>query len=459
MSTSTATKSFWKREFEHYPNSGQRLAMLVLAIIATIALYYQSALLGAVFPLMITSLGISLQAFTYVVIVLVVLGALASLFGNFADRFGRVRFVIGGLLFASLITLATSFAPNAVTFYILYCLLGFVEGVILVASPALVRDFSPRVGRATALGFWTIGGTGGNVIAPFVFSLTFPLFHTWQSQFVIAAIVGLIVTALCFFFLRDLSPQLRAQVIDTARESEAIDAHAKDVDVDAAMRNPWRQVLRPRIVFSVIGFSVSLIIYFAAQNYFPTYLNLVLKFPLAEADGLVSFFFFMSIAFAILAGIASDLTLVRKPFLLAGAIIAIVGVVLFIAQMGQTPNVLLMGAVLLLITAGISIYNVPWLAAYTETIEDINPGLVGTGMALYGFFIRVVVIAATFGFSFVVATNGNWLAWWWVSIAGLVVFLPVSLTVAGYWTRGKALAAIRAHEEAEGLTVPSGSAY
>jgi sugar phosphate permease len=289
-----------------------------------------------------------------------------------------------------------------------------------------------------------------------VFSLTYPLFHTWQSQFVIAAIVGLIVTALCFLFLRDLSPQLRAQVIDTARESQAVEAHAKDVDIEAAMRNPWRQVLRPRIIFSVIGFSVSLIIYFAAQNYFPTYLNLVLKFSLPQADGLVSFFFFMSIAFAILAGIASDLALVRKPFLLAGAIVAIVGVVLFISRMGQPPDVFLMGVILLLITAGISIYNVPWLAAYTETIEDINPALVGTGMALYGFFIRVVVVASTLGFSFVVATHGNWLAWWWVSIAGLVVFLPVSLTVAGYWTRGQARAAIRAHEAAEGLTPSSG---
>src|SRR5690348_7226377 len=96
---SAATRSFLRnREFAHYPTSSQRLAMLVLAIVATIALYYQSALLGAVFPLMITSLGISLQAFTYVVIALVVLGALASLFGNLADRFGRVRFVTGGLL-------------------------------------------------------------------------------------------------------------------------------------------------------------------------------------------------------------------------------------------------------------------------------------------------------------------------------------------------------------------------
>ena len=32
---------------------------------------------------------------------------------------------------------------------------GLVEGICLVATPALIRDFSPQVGRATAMGFWT----------------------------------------------------------------------------------------------------------------------------------------------------------------------------------------------------------------------------------------------------------------------------------------------------------------
>ncbi len=108
------------------------------------------------------------------------------------------------------------------------------------------------------------------------------------------------------------------------------------------------------------------------------------------------------------------------------------------------------------LSVGIGCYNVTWLAAFTETVEDINPALVGTGMALYGSVIRVVVVAASLGFSFVVGAAGNWLAWWWVAVAGVVVFIPVSFTVAGYWTRGRARAAIRAREAAEGLNVASG---
>ncbi len=32
-----------------------------------------------------------------------------------------------------------------------------VEGIILVATPALIRDFSPQVGRGAAMAFWTMG--------------------------------------------------------------------------------------------------------------------------------------------------------------------------------------------------------------------------------------------------------------------------------------------------------------
>ena len=41
--------------------------------------------------------------------------------------------------------------------------IGFVEGVILVATPAMIRDFSPQVGRASAMGFWTLGPVPGSL--------------------------------------------------------------------------------------------------------------------------------------------------------------------------------------------------------------------------------------------------------------------------------------------------------
>ena len=49
-----------------------------------------------------------------------------------------------------------------------------MEGICLVATPALIRDFSPQVGRATAMGFWTSGPVIGSLIVSVVGSATIP---------------------------------------------------------------------------------------------------------------------------------------------------------------------------------------------------------------------------------------------------------------------------------------------
>ena len=455
---SSSQNRFWSRTIDHYPGTGQRIWLLVLSILATIGLYYQVFVLPSVFPLIFKSLGLSLTAFADAVIFTSLLGAVAAVIGgSLTDRFGRVNFVLVGLVVSAVISFLIATATSAIEFFILFVLLGFVEGIVLVASPALVRDFSPRLGRAAALGFWTVGPTGGQVVATLVFSLTYHIFGSWQSQYILAAVVALIISVICFFFLRDLSPQLRAQVMETTRETETLEARSKDVDVEAAMRNPWRQILRPALVFSVAAFSVSLLIFFAAQNYFTTYLNLIFKFSLADANALVSLFFFVGVIAAVLAGILSDLTLVRKPYILGGAVVALVSTLIFISRTGQPTTVVLMGAILVILSIGIGCYNVTWLAAFSETVEDINPALVGTGMGLYGSVIRVVVVLASLGFSLVVGNSGNWLAWWWICALGLVVFLPVVFTLHGYWTTKRSREAIREREAAEGLPVASGS--
>ncbi|MER7982778.1 hypothetical protein [Streptomyces sp. NPDC095817] len=34
-------------------------------------------------------------------------------------------------------------APDKTTYLVLFCALYFIEGIVLVATPALIRDFSP----------------------------------------------------------------------------------------------------------------------------------------------------------------------------------------------------------------------------------------------------------------------------------------------------------------------------
>ena len=100
-----------------------------------------------------------------------------------------------------------------------------------MATPALIRDFSPQVGRATAMGFWTSGPVLGSLIVAVVGSATIPAVVTdprfWTHEYRICGIAGLVVFVIAFVGLRELSPQLRDQLMVTMRDRALIEARAK----------------------------------------------------------------------------------------------------------------------------------------------------------------------------------------------------------------------------------------
>lgn len=74
--------------------------------------------------------------------------ALASLAGGICDRYGRANVVTAGVLLCALVCLFGF--PNVDSGWgvgILYSLLGSIEGTVLVAAPALIRDFRPPPAR------------------------------------------------------------------------------------------------------------------------------------------------------------------------------------------------------------------------------------------------------------------------------------------------------------------------
>jgi len=447
---STLQVGFKQRVLEHYPSNGQRIWYLALAVIATIILYYESYVLPSVAPLVLQSFSLSLSTYTRLLLLGNLIGAVSAIFGSLSDRVGRSNLIVYGLLLTALGTLAISLASTLWAFFALVVVLGFIEGIILVATPALVRDFSPRLGRALAMGFWTVGPVGGSVLATVMAKSTLPIYGSWQSQYVFAGIVGLVVFLLCFLFMRELSPGLRDQIMNSLKERDLVESRASSIDVEHAIEHPWRQMLHPRLIISAFGISVYLLIYYAAVGFFPLYLNSIFKIPLAQANGLVSVFWVVNVVAAILVGFFSDRILVRKPFMLFGGLSTIVVTWLFLSRIGVPTSNGLMTIFLSLFGITIAIGYVTWMAAYTETVEDINPALVATGLAVEGFILRLVVVLSTLAFSFVVsnqADGSQWATWWWVCIAGLVVFIPTIFVASGYWQPARNRAAVLAQQQ------------
>ena len=111
----------------------------------------------------------------------------------------------------------------------------------------------------------------------------------------------------------------------------------------------------------------------------------------------------------IVFGVLSDLLKVRKPIMLVGAVGSIVMLVLL--HPAGRPPVHQLHTQIILLEVLLAVVHLarryaPWMAGYTEMVEAKNPALVGTGLALWGWILRLTV-ASSFIFLPVVVTSVN----------------------------------------------------
>jgi len=251
----------WDRELSRFPSERQRYVSLGIVVLTTIVLYYQLYLSGGVATDVIRDLHMSFVYYVNISVVGYLLGAGAAFLAGLADRYGRANIVTVGLALTGL--LCAFVLPNVHTrlaFGAVYVAIGFVEGIVLVATPALVRDFSPQLGRASAMGFWTLGPVLGSLVVSVVVSSSSST-STWQHQYLISGIIGLVVFAVALVGLRELSPRLRDQLMVSSKDRALIEARAQGLDLGEALRRPFRQMLKLDILGSAFAISVFLITY------------------------------------------------------------------------------------------------------------------------------------------------------------------------------------------------------
>jgi hypothetical protein len=339
------------------------------------------------------------MTFSFYVVILAfgnLLGAFGSLFAGLADRWGRANLVVGGLLLTAVFTaFILPAATNKWVFGTETFAISIIEGICLVATPALIRDFSPQVGRATAMGFWTSGPVLGSLIVAVVGSATIPAIvpdtRFWTHEFLICGIAGLVVFLIALVGLKELSPQLRDQLMVTMRDRALIEARAKGIDIEAALRQPFRQLLKPDVVISAIAVSVMLLVYYTAVAFSVIYLTTIFGFSVKDANGLGNWNWGFNVIAVILIGVISDRVRVRKPFMVLGGVGAAVMIVVYLMEAGHHPSYYTLAIELALLSFALGVAYAPWMASYTETVEARNPALIATGLAIWGWIIRVVV--------------------------------------------------------------------
>ena len=392
----------WRRQVQAYPDTRPRIVYLAITVLATITLYYELYVSASVSTLILTKLNMS---FTFFVVTLAfgnLIGAFGSLLAGLTDRLGRANLVVGGLLLTGVfVAFVIPAATSEWFFAIATFVVGLVEGICLVATPALIRDFSPQVGRATAMGFWTSGPVVGSLIVAVVGSATIPtVVHNpgiWTHQYRICGIAGLIVWLVALVGLRELSPRLRDQLMVTIRDRALVEARAKGLsqtDIQSALSHPFRQLLKPDIVISAFAVSVMLLIYYTAVAFAVIYLTTVFGFSVKNANGLGNWNWGFNVIAVLAVGILSDRFRVRKPFMVIGGVVAAVMTVVYLEQAGHHPGYYTLAIMLAVLSLGLGVAFTPWMASFTETVEARNPALTATGLAIWGWIQRVVVFVS-----------------------------------------------------------------
>jgi MFS family permease len=385
--------ALWKRQLTSYPSTVPRMAYLGIVVLTTIILYYLYYVEGAVTPLMLPYYHMSFLYFLYLLVVSNAIGAFTAFIGGLSDKIGRANLTIYGTLTVGLIQLLA--VPNIHSrfgFAVAYCVIGFVEGIILVSTPALIRDFSPQMGRASAMGFWALGPTVGSLAASIVATRTLVHLHPWQDQFIISGVVCMVVVAIAFVGLRELSPQLRDQLMVSDNERALVDARARGIDTEKAAAHPLREMMRLDLIASSLGISVFLLIYFASVSVLTLYWVVIFNRTTADANGINTWYWAIDAVTLVLVGVLSDRLRVRKPFMLVGGTAAIVVTMLMIAQVDH-PHTGYYGNVTVAVLLGLAIgcAYTPWMASYTEQVEAHNPALSAHGLAVWGWILRIVV--------------------------------------------------------------------
>ncbi|MER5668818.1 MFS transporter [Streptomyces mirabilis] len=388
----------YRRDLADYPPTGRRMAYLAIVVITTVVLYYMLYIQYAVATSIITHFDMTYRYFVWVSVIGNAIGAFASLVAGLADRWGRANLVVYGLLIAALLVFfGLPNAANKTTYLVLFALVSFIEGIVLVATPALIRDFSPQLGRATAMGYWTMGPVIGSLVVTTVTSNTLDS-ATWQDELRYSAIAGFVVFVVAIFALRELSPALRDQIMVSLRDRALVEARAKGLDTEAVRRGEWRQMMRLDVLGSAFAIAVFLLLYYAAVGNFVVYFATTFGYSEQRTNALANWYWGANAIALVLVGLLSDRLKVRKPFMIVGAVGSVVVTAIFATRATHLTTDYYTFAWLFV---GIGVFSgiayAPWMASFTETVEKHNPAATAAGLAVWGWTVRIVVaVSAAF---------------------------------------------------------------
>jgi len=278
--------------------------------------------------------------------------------GIIADRIGRVKMIVTGMILFSISSLMLVFVKDLLQFSLARMIEGAGSAIVTPAVFALTADLAPTERRGKGMGFTSTMETIGTLASPTLgglvaqtLGLTFPFY----AAFAMALISGALV-----FPIKD-------QAVHTRTSPSA----SPPLEIFTSLRRNL-EASRSLLVLSFRGFIVGI-----TQGLFVLVLVLYMAFSVGMQPVEVGFSFTLTggsmLAFTFLVGHLSD-RLGRKPFVISGGVIIASGVIAF-SFARAPPDVYLVS---LLLGFGVALNNAPINALLADcVIPEIRAKVMG----------------------------------------------------------------------------------
>src|SRR5450631_2123106 len=227
----------------------------------------------------------------------------ALVLGSLADRYGRRRPLIACVLYFSIITALTPFAPSYFVFVILRGLYGIGMGGYWGIGASLVMESSPKRWRGLFSGIMQAGYSGGYLLAAVALRTIEPRFG-WRWMFLCGLILAAVIAVLTL-----LSPE------SSSWEKHRLASFGEVVGV------LWEH--KKDFVYLVLMMTAITCLSHGTQDLYPDFLKTVHKFSNAVVSNLAILYNVGAIVGALVIGHYSDRLGRRYAILLALLICAL----------------------------------------------------------------------------------------------------------------------------------------
>lgn len=177
------------------PRSGappnRRWTVLVVLCVSLLVVGLDTTVLYVALPTLVRELGASMDQLQWVADVYALMAGSLMLFcGSLADRLGRKRIFMTGLVLFTAASLAAAYAGSVTLLLVARGVMGVGEALIMPATLAIVGNVFPAgAERTRAIGIWSAAVGAGTVVGPLLGGWLLSHFW-WGSVFLINLPIG-----------------------------------------------------------------------------------------------------------------------------------------------------------------------------------------------------------------------------------------------------------------------------